>query len=87
MNTGLAVSQGIISIPDIRIEYEGKSRECIQADITISNGNSGGALLDASGKLIGITSFRLKDTAGNVVYGYCYSVPLRIVKAFLEKNT
>ena len=87
MNTGLAISQGIISIPHINIEYEGKARECIQADVTISNGNSGGALLDANGRLIGITSFRLKDSSGNVVYGYGYSVPLHVVKAFLQENT
>lgn len=87
MNTGLAISQGIISIPHINIEYDGKTRECIQADVTISNGNSGGALLDANGRLIGITSFRLKDSSGNVVYGYGYSVPLRVVQTFLQENT
>ena len=44
-NYGLAITHGIISTPKINIEYEDIVREVIQSDITISAGNSGGALL------------------------------------------
>ncbi|MDR1906393.1 MAG: serine protease, partial [Clostridiales bacterium] len=37
--------------------------------MTITEGNSGGALLDERGKLIGITTFRTKDNKGNTIYG------------------
>lgn len=82
-NYGLAITHGIISIPKINIEYEGVTREVIQSDITISAGNSGGALLDEKGNLIGITSFRTKDNQGNVVYGLVYSVPINIIADYL----
>lgn len=82
-NYGLAITHGIISIPKINIEYEGITREVIQSDITISAGNSGGALLDEKGNLIGITSFRTKDNQGNVVYGLVYSVPINLVMGYV----
>jgi len=33
--------------------------------LTIASGNSGGALIDQTGKLVGITAFRTKDNKGN----------------------
>ncbi len=39
-----------------------KNRRLIQTTAPISPGSSGGALFDAFGKLIGITTFRLKDS-------------------------
>lgn len=42
------------------IDYENITREAIQSDITISAVNSGGALLDEKGDLIGIARSRLK---------------------------
>lgn len=84
MNYGISITKGIISIPHIIIEYEGKKREVIQADITISSGNSGGALLNSHGQLIGITSFRTNDSSGNIVYGLGYSIPINKVQNFLN---
>ncbi len=83
-NYGLAITQGIISIPKVNIEYEDSTREVIQADITISAGNSGGALLNERGQLIGITTFRTKDNAGNVIYGLVYSIPINIVMNYVN---
>ena len=82
-NYGLGITQGIISIPKMNITYENNTREVIQADITISAGNSGGALLDSKGNLIGITTFRIKDLTGNVVYGLVYSIPINNILEFL----
>lgn len=84
-NYGLAITHGIISTPKINIEYEDVVREVIQSDITISAGNSGGALLDNKGNLIGITSFRTKDSQGNVVYGLVYSVPVNIIIDYIDQ--
>ncbi len=82
-NYGLSITQGIVSIPKINIEYDGVKREVIQCDLTISAGNSGGALLDKKGKLIGITTFRTKDNQGEVIYGLVYSIPIRIVLEYV----
>lgn len=82
-NYGLAITQGIISMPEVNIEYDGKVRNVIQCDITISAGNSGGALLDKNGKLVGITTFRTKDNLGNVVYGIAYSISINTILTYI----
>lgn len=78
-NYGLSMSEGIIGAPLINISYNGKTRSVIQANINITEGNSGGALLDEKGNLIGITTFRTKDSSGNVIYGIAYCVPINTV--------
>ena len=83
-NFGIGISQGIIGIPLIEIEYSEQNRKVIQCDITIAEGNSGGALLDRNGKLIGITTFRTKDSKGNVIYGLAYCVPVDIALEFID---
>ena len=83
-NFGLAITHGIISMPKINIEYEETMREVIQSDITIASGNSGGALLDEKGRLVGVTSFRTKDNQGNIVYGLVYSIPVNIILDYVN---
>lgn len=86
-NYGIGISEGIISVPEVNITYDDITRTVIQADINISSGNSGGALLNKEGKLIGITTFRTKDNQGNVNYGFTYSIPIRIINEYiLEEN-
>lgn len=85
-NYGLSLTQGIISIPKINVEYENRKREVIQCDLTISAGNSGGALLDEKGRMIGITTFRTKDNSGNIIYGLAYCIPINIVMDFVRSE-
>lgn len=82
-NYGIGISEGIISVTEVNIIYNNVSRTVIQADIDISSGNSGGALVDKYGSLIGITTFRTKDNNGNVNYGFAYSIPIYIIKKFI----
>lgn len=84
MNGGLSIAEGIIGIPEVFIEYEGITRRMIQADVTIASGNSGGALLNDKGELVGITSCRVKDLNGNVVYGIAYSIPINQVMNYID---
>lgn len=86
-NYGLSITRGIVSIPKVNIEYDKNTREVIQCDLTISAGNSGGALLDQKGKLIGITTFRTKDSLGDVVYGIVYSLPINQVLNYCYDNS
>lgn len=82
MNHGIGITQGLISLPQVNIEYEDNTRNVIQCDLVINEGNSGGALLDDRGRLIGITTFRLKDNLGNVIYGMAFCIPINIVMEF-----
>ena len=85
-NLGLSITKGIISNPSINVTYENNTRNVIQCDITIADGNSGGALLDKNGKLIGITAFRLKDNKANVIYGIAYCIPINTVLEYIEND-
>lgn len=83
-NVGISLTKGIISNPKINVEYNGIIREVIQCDLTIAEGNSGGALLNSKGELVGITTFRLKDNSNNVIYGICYSIPVNKVVEYIN---
>ncbi len=82
-NGGLSITKGIVSNADIQVVYDGLARKVIQCDLTIADGNSGGALLDKNGNLIGITTFRLKDNNGNVIYGISYCIPVNVVLEYI----
>lgn len=84
-NYGIGIFTGIISVPLVNIELDGLTRSVIQCDITIAAGNSGGALLDENGALIGITTFRTKDMSGNVVYGIVYCIPVNTVLEYTNE--
>lgn len=84
-NVGISLTEGIISNPSINVEYDGIKRNVIQCDLTIADGNSGGALFDKNGKLIGITTFRLKNpTTGDIIYGISYCVPTNVVLEYIK---
>ena len=85
LNHGIGITQGIVSLPQVNIEIEDNVRNVIQCDLIINEGNSGGALLNEDGALIGITTFRLKDSLGNVIYGVAFSIPINLVMEFLTK--
>jgi S1-C subfamily serine protease len=84
MNHGISITEGIISLPEVIITYDGIRRDVIQADIIINEGNSGGGLFNNKGELIGITTFRIKDNTGNPIYGIAFSVPVKEVSEYLS---
>lgn len=86
LNHGIGITEGAISLPQINIEYEDTIRNVIQCDLIINEGNSGGALLDERGRLIGITTFRLKDNMGNIIYGVAFCIPINMVIDYLNQE-
>jgi S1-C subfamily serine protease len=85
LNHGIGVTKGIVSLPLVNIVYNEEMRSVIQCDLIINDGNSGGALLNEKGELIGITTFRIKDNTGNPVYGIAFSVPINIVMDYYNQ--
>lgn len=85
-NYGLSLTTGYVAIPHINVTYNGKTRNVIQCDLTISDGNSGGALINEKGELVGITTFRLKDQSNNVIYGIAYCIPINTVMEYIKNN-
>lgn len=85
LNQGISITKGIVSQPLVNIKHNSLSRIMIQLNITINEGNSGGAVLDKNGMLIGIVSFRIRDKRGNVIYGVGYAVPYFEISKFVLK--
>ena len=57
----------------------------IQTDAAINAGNSGGALIDARGNLIGINTAVLNNSRGNVnVEGIGFAIPVNLVRGVMQ---
>lgn len=83
-NVGISITSGVVSNKSLNVEYKGKTRNVVQCDLVIAEGNSGGALINQRGELVGLTTFRLKDNDGNVIYGICYCVPANAVVEYIK---
>ena len=72
MGIGLTVTSGIVSATDRAIGIYGRDgyEDFIQTDASINQGNSGGALVDVQGRLIGINSAILSRSGGNIGIGF-----------------
>ncbi len=79
LGIGQTVTMGIVSATGRRVgilaEVEGYE-DFIQTDASINQGNSGGALIDAKGRLVGINSAIISPTRGNVGIGFAIPVNL-----------
>lgn len=83
-NYGISIKNGIISQRELIVVADGRTITAIQCALNITSGNSGGALLDSRGRLIGITTFRLRDQAGQTIFGTSFAIPIRIMQGFLN---
>ncbi|MGI9667259.1 MAG: S1C family serine protease [Acidimicrobiia bacterium] len=85
---GSSISVGIVSAFDRQVDFADDSRlfGMIQTDAAINSGSSGGALVDAEGKLIGITAAIGVSSAGPEGIGYAIPVELveRITSEIIE---
>ena len=70
---GQSLTVGYISALNREVTIDNVSNNMIQTDAAINFGNSGGALLDANGNLIGINSAKAADTG---VEGMGYAIPM-----------
>ncbi len=85
---GVSVTVGIISAFDRRVDFANDDflHGMIQTDAAINSGSSGGALFDADGLLIGITSAIGVSQAGPEGIGYAIPIELvdRITSEIIE---
>ncbi|AEF04421.1 DegS peptidase [Alteromonas sp. 76-1] len=84
---GQTITQGIVS----RAGRNGLSNyvDFIQTDAVLNQGNSGGALVDSNGILLGITNanFQVRDSRNRVrnVDGINFAVPYELAKRVMDK--
>ena len=74
INMTSTVTTGIISAVNRKItDSDGKTYTCIQTDAAINSGNSGGALVNSEGKVIGINTLKLSGTG---IEGIGFAIPI-----------
>lgn len=71
LGAGISVTKGIISGLSKQINMDGVNMSLLQTDAAINKGNSGGALFDESGLLIGIVNAK---SSGDTVEGIGYAI-------------
>ncbi len=79
---GQSVTTGIVSALNRTIQLEGyDNTKLIQTDAAINGGNSGGAMLDMKGHVVGINSAKVASAG---VEGMGYAIPISYAKSILE---
>lgn len=83
---GQSVTTGVISALDREVSVEGENGETItnkliQTDAAVNPGNSGGALLNMNGEVVGIVSAKYSDTD---VEGMGYAIPISSASSVIQ---
>ena len=73
LNMASTVTTGVISATNRTITSDNVTYKVIQTDAAINSGNSGGALINADGKVIGINTLKL---SGSGVEGIGFAIPI-----------
>ena len=82
-NLTSTVTAGIISAKSWDLnDYDSKNQSFIQTDAAVNSGNSGGALVNINGDLIGINTAIQSTNAGFI--GYSFAVPSNIARKIYE---
>lgn len=85
LGLGQTVTHGIVSATGRKSLGVATFENFIQTDAAINAGNSGGALIDASGELIGINTAVLNNTSGNMnVEGIGFAIPVNLVRGVMQ---
>jgi Do/DeqQ family serine protease len=80
LNIGQTVTMGIVSATGRNklglLDNVGGYEDFIQTDAAINMGNSGGALVDAKGRVVGINSAIISTSRGNIGIGFAIPIDL-----------
>ena len=82
-----SVSSGMISAVNRKVTTDGVTYTLIQTDAAINSGNSGGALVNSKGQVIGINTLKM---SGSGIEGMGFAIPINstkdISKQLIEYN-
>jgi serine protease Do/serine protease DegQ len=85
LGVGQTVTMGIVSATGRRVgilDEVGGYEDFIQTDAAINQGNSGGALIDARGRLVGINSAIISTSQGNIGIGF--AIPVNLASSIMH---
>ncbi len=73
------LTNGIISAIDRGVSYDGHSMNLIQTNTAINEGNSGGALLNMYGQVVGVTNMKMMSNYSSIE-GIGFAIPSTTVR-------
>jgi serine protease Do len=76
------VNFGVISAVDRTLQMDGKTMKLLQTDAAINQGNSGGALVNMKGEIIGMNTVKL---GGELVEGLGFAIPSNVFKPLAQE--
>lgn len=77
-----SVSSGIISAVNRQVAVDNVTYTLIQTDASINSGNSGGALVNSKGQVIGINTLKM---SGSGVEGMGFAIPINSTKSISDQ--
>jgi serine protease Do len=84
LGVGQTVTMGIVSGKGRSTSVgDGSYEDFLQTDAPINHGNSGGALVNTKGELVGINSQILSETGGNIGIGF--AIPVNMAQSVMEQ--
>lgn len=81
MGMGLSATDGIVSMKEQTINVDGNSLTVMQTSAAINSGNSGGALVNSKGEVIGINTAKYNSSMAE---GMGYAIPSNQIKPVVE---
>lgn len=85
LGQGTAVAAGYVSALNQTITFDNVEHDVIQLDIAINHGNSGGALFNMRGELVGINEAKgVVSSTGEAADGMGYAIPINEAEPILN---
>ena len=84
---GQSVTTGVVSALNREVSTDDYTQDMIQIDAAINGGNSGGALLNGNGEVVGINSVKYSSngiSSSASVEGMGFAIPISDVKSIIE---
>lgn len=84
---GQSVTTGVVSALNREVKTDDYTQEMIQIDAAINGGNSGGALLNSRGEVVGINTAKYSSSAissSSSIEGMGFAIPISDVKDLLD---
>ena len=85
---GQSVTTGVVSALNREVSTDDYNQEMIQIDAAINGGNSGGALLNSKGEVVGINSLKYSQKAtsqGASIEGMGFAIPISDVEELIKE--